>query len=274
MTDATSHPLSGLWQPNQLRKLYYGPKTVVTHLASALPTPSSKAFIITGNSLATKTLLVKQVEDLLGARHAGTFSKIREHAPITELDEATELISKYDGIDTVISIGGGSPIDSAKAISYRLHQKTGKWLHHIAIPTTLSASECTMMAGFTESSGLKTGVREKALVPHVVLYDPFFALQTPPRLFLSTGMRAMDHAIELLYHPTATEMPARWVALQAATSLFEHLPKYKQDPQNKETITQLQLAAFASLGFLGTNIKGGLGLSHSYVTMGYEVHLS
>jgi alcohol dehydrogenase class IV len=268
MTDATTHPLSGLWQPTQLQKLHYGSDSVKNHLLSCLPNESSKTFIITGNSLATKTPLVKQVESLLGAKHAGTFSKIGEHAPVAQLDEATEIVKKDSSVDTVISIGGGSPIDSAKAISYRLHEKSGKWLFHIAIPTTLSASECTMMAGYTESDGVKTGVRGKELVPHVVLYDSSFALHTPERLWLSTGMRAMDHAVELLYHPTAVEMPARWMGLQAAGSLFEGLKKYKSSPQDQDVITKLQLAAFGSLGFLGYNIKGGLGLSHA---LGYAL---
>jgi len=268
MTDATNHPLSGLWQPTQLQKLHYGSDSVKKHLLDCLPSQSSKAFIITGSSLAAKTPLVKQVEQLLGSKHAGTFSKIGEHAPVAQLDEATEIVKKDDSVDTVISIGGGSPIDSAKAISYRLHDKSGKWLYHIAIPTTLSASECTMMAGYTESDGVKTGVRGKELVPSVVLYDATFALHTPERLWTSTGLRAMDHAIELLYHPTASEMPARWLTLQAAASLFENLPKYKANPKDEDVITKLQLAAFASLGFLGYNIKGGLGLSHA---LGYAL---
>ncbi|USP73472.1 dehydroquinate synthase-like protein [Curvularia clavata] len=268
MTEATNHPLSGLWQPTQLQRLHYGPNSVTQHLISCLPKESSKAFIITGNSLATKTPLVKQVEELLGEKHAGTFSKIGEHAPVAQLDEATELLKKDTNIDTVISIGGGSPIDSSKAISYRLHEKTGKFLYHIAIPTTLSASECTLMAGYTQADGVKTGVRAPELVPHVVIYDAKFALHTPERLWMSTGLRAMDHAVELLYHPTASEMPARWLTLQSAATLFEALPKYKQDPKNEDVITKLQLAAFASLGFLGYNIKGGLGLSHA---LGYAL---
>jgi alcohol dehydrogenase class IV len=268
MTDATNHPLSGLWQPTQLQKLFYGPTTVQDHLIECLPTSSSKAFIITGKSLATKTPIVQKVEQLLGSKHGGTFSKIGEHAPVADLDQAAELVTKDESIDTVVSIGGGSPIDSSKAISYRLHERNGKWLYHIAIPTTLSASECTMMAGFTQSDGVKTGVRGKELVPHVVLYDSGFALHSPEKLWLSTGMRAMDHAIELLYHPTASEMPARWLCLQAAASLFENLVKYKQNPKDEDTITKLQLASFASLGFLGTNIKGGLGLSHG---LGYAL---
>jgi alcohol dehydrogenase class IV len=248
--------------------MYYGAGAISQHLLECLPNEKSKAFIITGQSLATKTPLIKQVEELLGSRHAGTFSKIGEHAPVAQLDEATKIVESDGSVDTVISVGGGSPIDSAKAISYRLHDKGGSFLHHIAIPTTLSASECTMMAGYTQSDGVKTGVRAKELVPHVVLYDAEFALHTPERLWMSTGMRAMDHAIELLYHPTASEMPARWLTLQAAASLFENLPLYKKNPKDKEVVTRLQLAAFASLGFLGYNIKGGLGLSHA---LGYAL---
>ncbi|KAI8938522.1 hypothetical protein NX059_004408 [Plenodomus lindquistii] len=268
MTDATSHPLTGLWQPTQLQKLHYGSGSVQTHLLSCLPSESSKAFIITGSSLATKTPLIKQVEKLLGDRHAGTFSKIGQHAPVADLDMATSLVQNNPAIDTVLSIGGGSPIDSAKAISHRLHSQTGKWLFHIAIPTTLSASECTMMAGYTESSGIKTGVRGVQLAPHVILYDASFALHTPEQLFTSTGLRALDHAVELLYHPTAAEMPARWCCLHAAADLFTYLKQYKDGDRDEETVTKLQLAAFASLGFLGTNIKGGLGLSHA---LGYAL---
>lgn len=125
-----------------------------------------------------------------------------------------------------------------------------------------------MMAGYTERDGVKTGVRAKELVPNVVLYDSGFAKYTPERLWLSTGLRALDHAVELLYHPTATEMPTRWMVLQAAGQLFEGLVKWKEDPKDENLATKLQLAAFASLGFLGTNIKGGLGLSHG---LGYAL---
>jgi alcohol dehydrogenase class IV len=81
--------------------------------------------------------------------HVVTFAKIGQHSPVAELDEATDLVFKNPNIDTIISIGGGSPIDSAKAISYRVKEKTAKPLFHITIPTTISAAECTSMAGYT-----------------------------------------------------------------------------------------------------------------------------
>ncbi|KAJ9635823.1 hypothetical protein H2201_000184 [Coniosporium apollinis] len=269
MTESTTNPLSGLWKPTHLQALYYGPGSVEKHLRETLPSSSSKAFIITGASLANKTSLVKQVEKLLGSdHHAGTFSNIGQHAPVAQLDEAMETVNKDDSIDTLISIGGGSPIDSAKAISYRVNEKLGKFLYHITIPTTLSAAECTFIAGYTKDDGTKTGIMHPQIVPHVIIYDSKFALETPPKLWLSTGMRAMDHAMELMYHPTATEMPARRMALSAASDLFAYLPKYKDDPKDEDAITQLQLASYASLGFIGLNLKGGLGLSHS---LGYAL---
>ena len=268
MTESSQHPLSGLWKPTHLERLHYGPESAKKYLLECLPKDTSKAFIITGSSLATKTPLIKQVEELLGDKHAGTFSKIGQHAPIAQLDEATELVKKDNSIDTIISIGGGSPIDSAKAISYRVNEQTGNFLFHITIPTTLSAAECTSGAGYTDKTGLKTGVAHPKLAAKVVIYDSKFALDTPPWLFLSTGMRAMDHAMETMYHGYSTEMPTRLMALNAASELFKYLPKYKQNPKDEDIITRLQLAAFASLGFIGLNVKGGLGLSH---TLGYAM---
>jgi len=151
-----------------------------------------------------------------------------------------------------------------------VHEKTGNFLYHIAIPTTLSAAECTMMAGFTNAEGMKTGVRDPHLAPQAILYDATFARYTPPRLWMSTGLRALDHAVETLYHPTATEMPSRVMALNAIAGLFTYLPRYHatSSAPDDDVITQLQLATFSSLGFLGQNMAGGLGLSHS---LGYAL---
>jgi alcohol dehydrogenase class IV len=82
-------------------------------------------------------------------QHAKTFSRISQHSPVAQLDEATDLVVKDANIDTIISIGGGSPIDSAKAITSRVQTKTAKLLFHITIPTTISAAECTAGAGYT-----------------------------------------------------------------------------------------------------------------------------
>ncbi|MCJ1440871.1 MAG: hypothetical protein MMC23_001357 [Stictis urceolatum] len=268
MTDSTYHPLSGLWQPSQLQRMYYGPSSVSKYLVSVLPSPNSKAFIITGSSLASKTPLVKDVESLLGKHHAGTFSNIGQHAPVADIDKATDLVQSDSAIDTVVSIGGGSPIDAAKAVSSRLHDKGAKFLFHVAIPTTLSVAECTFIAGFTQADGTKALARAPELVPHVIIYDATFAKHTPEKLWLSTAIRALDHAVELLYNPTAAEAPTKYLCLAAIRNLFENLPKAKQIPEDEDIITRLQLGCFSSLYPIGLNVKGGIGLSHS---LGYAL---
>ncbi|KAI4192724.1 MAG: hypothetical protein LQ350_008580 [Teloschistes chrysophthalmus] len=269
MTDSAQLPFAGGWIVPRLQAMHYGSGSVGKHLLSSLPSDTSKAFIITGSSLLNKTNLISQVESLLGPEHhAGTFASIKQHAPVAQLDDATKIIMKDSPIDTLISVGGGSPIDAAKAISYRHHEKNGKYLHHITIPTTISAAECTAAAGYTDSSGTKVGVFKPELFVNVILYDAIFAKETPQKLWLSTGIRALDHAVEMQYHPTASAVPARTMALSAMSQLFKYLPNSKKEPENEEYITRLQLAAFSSLYGLGLNLGGGLGLSHS---LGYAL---
>lgn len=69
------------------------------------------------------------------------------------------------GCDVLISIGGGSPVDSAKAIAYNIHEETGKWIPSIAVPTTLSVAETTQNAGFTTEDKHKIAVSHPELVP-------------------------------------------------------------------------------------------------------------
>jgi alcohol dehydrogenase class IV len=74
---------------------------------------ASKAFIVTGSSLQTKTPVIKEIEGILGDKHIKTYSKIAQHAPISAIREAAED-AKRAGVDVFISVGGGSPIDSVK----------------------------------------------------------------------------------------------------------------------------------------------------------------
>jgi alcohol dehydrogenase class IV len=247
-----------------MKHLYYGPSCVDNYLLSTLPSPSSMVFIVTGNSIAAKTPLIQQLESLLGSHHAGTFSSIKQHGRVAEVDQALNAVANEPTIDTILSVGGGSPIDSSKTISFRIHQKTGKFLAHITIPTTLSAAECTAGGGYTGEDGVKIGFMAPEMGITAIFYDPAFAKYTPTKLWLATGMRAVDHAVETFYHPYATEMPWKALANWALITLFECLPKSKTShPNDGEVITKLMLAAFASSGFRGSNFRGGMGLSHA-----------
>ncbi|OJD21906.1 hypothetical protein ACJ73_06750 [Blastomyces percursus] len=135
---------------------------------------ASKAFIITGKSLYEKTPVISSIEAILGeAHHAGTYSGVREHAPIADIEAAVAAV-RESGADVLLSVGGGSPIDAAKAVAYHLRKGNanggqgkagGKWIPSIAVPTTLSVAETTKNAGFTNADGSKVAVADVELVP-------------------------------------------------------------------------------------------------------------
>ncbi|KAJ5792626.1 uncharacterized protein N7503_008604 [Penicillium pulvis] len=85
-----------------------------------------------GNSLAKKTPLIKGLESLLSPKHhAGTYSGITEHSPQAQVEEAASRLQQDTFIDTIISVGGGSPMDSAKNITCRTRiHRTMAIAHH------------------------------------------------------------------------------------------------------------------------------------------------
>ncbi|KAH6895747.1 putative Maleylacetate reductase [Thelonectria olida] len=261
-TECTVSPLFGLWKPqSHLKNLYYGAGCVEKHLLAILPSSSSK-------SISTRTPLLQKLEGLLGESHAGTYDKIKQHGQQDGVDEATkQLLGQIEAVDTILSVGGGSPIDSAKTLCFRIHEDTGKLLTHVAIPTTLSAAECTAGGGFTRHDGTKVGFMHPSMGISCIFYDATFASFTPQRLWLATGMRAVDHAVETMYHRNASEMPWKAMAMWALAVLAEGLPHAKAfhgcDDAHHDVTTKLQLAAFASSGLRGSNFRGGMGLSHS-----------
>ncbi|ERF70781.1 hypothetical protein EPUS_08339 [Endocarpon pusillum Z07020] len=216
MAESTDHPLAGCWQPTRLQALYYGSGSVRKHLLWCLPSPESKAFIITGSSLAQRTPLVKQVEDIPGKdHHAGTFANIKQHAPVAQLDEATEAVTKDSAVNTLISVGGEVPLTQPRPFPTASMKSPTCFSPTSLSQPTLSAAECTVGAGYTRDDGTKIGVADPGLAPHVIIYDAQFGMHTPQKLGLSTGIRAVDHAVEMLYHPTATEVPAKQLVLTA-----------------------------------------------------------
>jgi alcohol dehydrogenase class IV len=268
---SSDKPLFGLWEPeNHLKYLYYGTGCVEQQLLSVLPSPSSKVFIVTGNSIATKTTLVKHLKVLLADHIAGVFPNVKQHVHAAGLDEATAMIKRCNPpADTILAVGGGSPIDFAKVLSYRLLEKRDKPITLIAIPTTLSAAECTAGGGFTKADGTKTGFLSSSMGINAIFYDPDYAKYTPKRLWLGTGIRAIDHAVETMYHPYAVEFPRKALSIWALETLFECLPKAQvSHPADKDLTTRLLLAAFASSAMKGSNVRGGPGLSHA---LGYAL---
>ncbi|EPQ31416.1 uncharacterized protein PFL1_00751 [Pseudozyma flocculosa PF-1] len=258
----------GTYNNTSLQTVHFGPGIVSAALpASLAKLGAKKAFVLTGNSLATKTDIIKDIQSVLGDAHGTTFHSIGEHAPVSGIRDATNQI-KQVGADVIVAVGGGSPIDAAKAISYFIHEndQSTKGNDHpdsfipiIAIPTTLSVAETTANAGYKSDDGDKIGVHHPAVIPRTIIYDAQLTLATPQRLWLSTGMRAVDHAIEFLYR-FDTHPLLRGQVYNAIRELFTFLPLSKRSPDDVDIRQRLQLAAFISLW--PELRRGALGLSH------------
>jgi alcohol dehydrogenase class IV len=188
---------------------------------------------------------------------------IGQHAPMTQIRAGAEDIG-LAGARALVSFGGGSAIDAAKIISVSLAREDGRALPHIAIPTTLSVAELSAGAGYTNEQGDKAGMRDPRLHIETVIYDAELTLTTPIELWLSTGIRALDHAIEGVF--AAGEHPFNDVlALEAVRRLFDSLPRAKASPNDLDVRTENQLAAWFSFTLPGPSAAG---LSH---TMGKQI---
>lgn len=248
----------GIYTFLPLEKVIHGPGSVGQLPSEVDWLGGRRAFIITGRSLSHKTPLVKDLETILGSRHAATFTAIRQHVPESGIARAKQLAIEA-GTDLLISLGGGSPIDAAKAVARAILDESGQLLPQIALPTTLSAAEFSHMAGFTdESAGEKTGFADPRVTPRVVILDPELTLYTPDWLWSASGIRALDHAVETLYSPGLHPINDI-LALQAVSDLFTYLPRAKQDSRDVDARYHCQLGAWMSF-FGPATVR--YGLSH------------
>jgi alcohol dehydrogenase class IV len=220
----------------------------------------TRVALITTRSLVAQEKLLGQVHGALGGAEAPATEVIGQHAPTSEIEDAITHTTQI-GVDGIVSFGGGSAIDAAKMIAVRLADRHGlayRGLPHIAIPTTLSVAELAGSAGYTEAAGDKAGMRDVRLLLDTVIYDADLTLATPMSLWLSTGIRALDHAVEGFLadgsHPFSDVM-----ALEAVRRLFASLPRAKAAPDDIAVRTENQLAAWFSYTLTAPSATG---LSH------------
>ena len=212
-----------------------------------------RAFVVASRTLDEETGLIRHVEKLLGDKHAGTFTGMSRHTPGSAVEEAASQ-AEMAAADVLVSVGGGSVIDGTKAIARQLGYPA-----QIAVPTTLSGAEWAHRVGVTdEASGRKGGFADARAVPTVVVLDPEATVFTPDELWLSTGIRALDHAIEgYLFggpHPI-TDV----TGLEGARRLVRDLPRSKREPEDVPLRLGLQVSAW--LAYFGP-LNTPMGLSH------------
>jgi maleylacetate reductase len=236
-----------------------------------------RIFVVTTRSVEKS--LGATITRLLGGRLAGRFAGVGQHAPLAEVRAAAEA-ARAKNPDLLLSVGGGSAIDACKTVAFML--ATGNALEdlesargvepdalpHLAVPTTLSAAEMDGAAGFSVD-GEKSGVQARTLTPRAVFYDPELALATPLSLWLSTGIRALDHAIEGLLSPENNPL-AEAAALESLRRLLPALRATKKDPSDVAARGEAQLGAwlsmtipFASSRGLGHTLGKRIGARHA-----------
>ena len=237
-----------------------------------------RAVVVTSASLGRSELL-ERVTSALGPRCAGVNAGAAQHAPQARVQAVAAMMEAVDA-DAIVSFGGGSAIDTCKAASAsRLEGRdmteeagpldlalafgpiTGPGFPHIAVPTTLSAGSFTPGGGVTLEGGRgKRSVIDPRLQPCVAIHDPELCIETPDRLWVSTGIRALDHAVEAIYSKRAHALTTA-LAVRAIRMLFEHLPRsLGADAESVRHRGQCLDAAWLS-NFGGFNT--GLGLSHA-----------
>ena len=182
----------------------------------------------------------QRIAAILGRRLVATFDGVRSHVPTTAVQEALRQAGDT-GIDVVVSFGGGSCADLAKAVCFFTEQRAGvpgasyldrPVVAHVAIPTAYSGAELTPFFGMTdEAAGRKSGAGGPTIAPLVAIYDPVLTLSTPARVSAETGMNALAHGVECAYSPRRTP-EAEAIALAAVRRVAAALPMVVDDPSD------------------------------------------
>ena len=242
------------------RVIHWGPGTLAQLGSDLARFKARRLVLVTTRSLVAEERLIEAVGGAAGEAEVAVTVTVSQHAPLAQVDAALKEAAGAE-VDGVVSFGGGSAIDAAKMLAVRLvdhHGHAEHGLPHIAIPTTLSAAELAGGAGYTNEAGDKAGMRDPRLLADAVIYDANATLSTPMQLWLSTGIRALDHAVEGFLaegeHPFSDVM-----ALEAIRRLFDSLPRAKTAPGDVEIRTENQLAAWFSFTLPGQSASG---LSH------------
>ena len=195
--------------------------------------------------------------------------------------------AKQHGIDGIVAVGGGSAIDTAKAIGLMRYHDTDQiapfyfgggttpagMLPLIAVPTTAgTGSEVTFVAIVTEpTTQRKLLVRHPVIAPHLALVDPELAATLPTSLTMATGMDALAHALESMTSTMASPISDA-LAMQAIPVIVESLPRLIRDGHNPaDRAAMSQAATVAGLAFLSGRVHLGHAVGHS---LGGVYHLA
>jgi maleylacetate reductase len=245
---------------------------------------ASRVFLMVSGTLNRTTDEIGKIREALGPRCVGTFDAMPPHTPRAAVIAATEQARDADA-DLIVTIGGGSITDGAKAVQLCLANDistvegidtiranrgvtppmTAPRVRQISVPTTIAGGEFSALAGVTnETTRVKEMLRHERVVPRAAILDPAITLHTPEWLFLSTGIRAVDHCVEGLCsreaHPYADAQ-----ALKGLSMLAQALPRVKADASDLDARMDCQIGTWLSMGALSMGVPMGASHGIGYV---------
>ncbi len=247
-----------------------------------------RLFVVTSKSLNRKTTAVTEALAPVHDKVVGLFDECIEHTPRDTVIALTRQLRETQA-DLIVSIGGGTVIDTVKVAlvclaegvddvdamslwhmrvnadgSRHTPQPRKPPCRQIAVPTTLSGAEFSDLGGCTDTrNGTKQAYTGTWIGAASVILDPRITVHTPERLWLSTGIRAVDHAVESLCSINAQPLIDA-TSVRALALLGKALTRYAEDPADLDARLDAQLGAWlASMGIRRTEYGASHGLGHS-----------
>jgi maleylacetate reductase len=241
---------------------------------------AERILLMVSGTLQRETDEIARIRAVLGNKVAAVFDRMPAHTPRQAVVDATAM-ARAAGADLIVTVGGGSVTDAAKAVQLCLANgvttveqidalrdrpaAAPPAVRQIAVPTTLSAGEFSAIAGVTnEATRVKEMLRHPRIIPVAVVLDPALTRHTPEWLFLSTGIRAVDHCVEGICsaeaHPFADAQALRGLSL-----LVDGLKRVKADPADLDARLDCQLGSWLSMAPLATGVPMGASHGIGYV---------
>ena len=269
------------WSP---AKLIFGENTALDIAIEVENLKCKKALIVTDKDLIKNTDIPEKIRKALGSLCVGIFSDVEPDSGIHIVNQGAKF-GAGRGADCLVSVGGGSAIDTAKGMAIVMKEGgklqdyagfqvlTRPQTPHIVIPTTAgTGSEVTYIAVIKDhQEGRKLLFGDYNILPNVAILDPKMTEGLPRKLTAATGMDAMCHAIEAL-HSLQREPIADGLALHAIRLITEFLPRAVENGKDMTARGQMLIAANIA-GAAFSNAQVGLvhALAHS-VGAKFRVH--
>lgn len=244
----------------------------------------SRAFLMVSGTLNRNTDEIDKIRKSLGRRYVGSFDAMPPHTPREAVVAAAEQ-ARAAGADIIVTVGGGSITDGAKAVQLCLANDVrsvedvdkiraakgvapamnAPKVRQISVPTTIAGGEFSAMAGVTNArTRVKEMLRHELMIPRAAILDPAITVHTPEWLWLSTGIRAVDHCVEGLCsreaHPYADAQ-----ALKGLSMLAQGLPRVKAIPADLDARLDCQIGTWLSMGPLAAGVPMGASHGIGYV---------